>query len=567
VTGKDWDSLPTEQKRVLLDQMPPSDLARQYSRAKEFFQQAKSFFAGLPRQTQEPSQETHYPPKDLIVSARRDLSFYEANFELIDNSIDEWRRRGGQKELSISIQYDLDLLTGVYKDNAGGMDQKDVFRVFIPGETSNRDYRQRVIGSFGMGAKKGIFRLTDGAKIVSSPDGKVSYTSEVPEKWELEKSWVTRDGQAEPIPACETHLYFFKLVNPPTQFEIDELRRRAGIVYAPLLSGELGNLTGEPKALLKITVNGGSVVATSDIIWANPEGAEPATYDLSQQFPDTMSMGGPVPLRFIFRCGILTNQPGLKPGRESDFGIDVYGNGRLIQRHLQEPFGFGTKGLGKRVPGTTFVRGKLFIIGHSAAIPWDTHKREYLVDHPVSEWLRGQVRPVIKAYADAASKFTEAGTTAARTELAETRFTPEAAKPTIVLSPGQGPTAAVLPKLAKPVKTDDNRSKRPTRNARQQPSAPEPEEITETAAEVAEAIPEHELVTLEFTSAEYDDLCSRFEVESTEALQDAVHDCLVGGVAFALEEDQLARALKKLKCEGGVGELCEKIRGLLLKKL
>jgi hypothetical protein len=84
---------------------------------------------------------------------------------------------------------------------------------------------------------------------------------------------------------------------------------------------------------------------------------------------------------------------------------------------------------------------------------------------------------------------------------------------------------------------------------------------------VAEAVAEQELVTLEFTSAEYNDLCSRFEVESAAALQDALHDCLVGGVAFSLDENQLARAMKKLKCEDGVAELCEKIREMLLKKL
>lgn len=564
MTAKEWDVLETEQKRVLLDQMPPSDLARQYGRPKEFFQQAKAFFASLPKQTQAPSQETHYPPKDLIVSARRDLSFFEANFELIDNSIDEWRRRGAQGDLSITIQYDLDLLTGVYKDKAGGMDQKDVFRVFIPGETSNRDYQQSVIGSFGMGAKKGIFRLTDGARIVSSPDGKVSYTSEVPEKWELEKSWITRDGQAEPIPAGETHLYFFKLVNPPTQFDLDELRRRAGLVYAPLLSGELGKLAGAPQSLVKITINGSAVEAPPEILWANPEGAEPATYDMSYQF-NTIGMGGPVPLRFILRCGILMKQPGRVPGKESDFGIDVYGNGRLIDRHLQEPFGFGTSGLSKRVPATTFVRGKLFIIGHSTAIPWDTHKREYLADHPVSEWLRDQVRPVIKAFASAASKFTETGTTEARNELAETRFNPETAKPTVIVSPGQGPTSAVLPKLSKPVKTNNGRPKK----TREKPQlvAHEPEDVPETVAEVAEAVPEGEAVILEFTPAEYTGLCIRFQVESTEGLQDAVHDCLVSGVAFPLEEDQLLRALKKFRCEDGVAELCEKIREQLLRKL
>jgi hypothetical protein len=181
------------------------------------------------------------------------------------------------------------------------MDQQDVFRVFIPGETSNRDIRQSVIGSFGMGAKKGIFRLTDGARVVSSPDGKMSYTSEVPEKWELEKSWITRDGTAEAIPAGETHLYLFKLVNPPTQSEIEELRRRAGMIYAPLLNGELGKLCGQPKSRIRMKINGGEVEASSDIAWANPEGAEPLTYEFTNEFPNNAGGTDPIPLKFVLR--------------------------------------------------------------------------------------------------------------------------------------------------------------------------------------------------------------------------------------------------------------------------
>ena len=111
------------------------------------------------QQTVEPRAIPHNPPKDLVVSARRDLSFYEANFELIDNSIDKWRSEGAKRNLKIDIDYDLELLTGTFFDNAGGMDESDVYKVFIPGETTNRDFSKNTIGSFGMGAKKGIFAI------------------------------------------------------------------------------------------------------------------------------------------------------------------------------------------------------------------------------------------------------------------------------------------------------------------------------------------------------------------------------------------------------------------------
>ena len=564
----DWDTLPTVDKRPLLEQMSAVDLARRFGKTKEFFAQAKKFFASIPKQTGEPSREVHNPPKDLIVSARRNLSFFEANFELIDNSIDEWRRRGAKKDLMIEIEYDLDLLTGLFKDNAGGMDQNDVFRVFIPGETSNRDTQKHVIGSFGMGAKKGIFRLTDGARVVSSPDGKVSYTSEVPEKWEMEKSWETRDGRAEAINASETHLYFFKLVQPPTQADIEELRRRAGIVYAPLLSGELGQLAGEPKTNIEIKICGSKVVAGQDVVWASPAGGEPRTYEFNHRFANMMGGSEPIQLRFILRCGILTNQAA--GDTESGFGIDAYGNGRLIERHLQDPFGFGKSGLAKSTPNTRFVRGKLFIIGHSGAVPWDTHKREYLADHPVSLWLREQLRPVIKAYADFAKNFTQTGTTEARHQLANKLFEPKEALPTVKVPVGKAVPVDQLPPKPKSV------PKTSATPGETKPTSPPPPKVKEDedevddgpAAEIVEdAEPENEVLTIELTPDEFSDLCSRFAVESAEELQALVLRCLTSGVAFPLDPKVLESALKKFKCDEGVGELSDKIRDQLIKKL
>ena len=209
-----------------------------------------------------------------LCAARRDLSFYEATFELFDNSIDKWRSDGAKRNLAIDLKYDLELLTAVYTDDAGGMEESDVYKVFIPGETTNRDMSKSVIGSFGMGAKKGIFRLTDGAKVVSCRSSKFSATSEVPQKWELSPNWETLDGRAKAIGEGKTHIYFYKLFSPPSDADITELIQKTAIVYRPLLAGEL------LRRRVIITINGVAVEAAAGITWSNPKGAGPRNYNL-----------------------------------------------------------------------------------------------------------------------------------------------------------------------------------------------------------------------------------------------------------------------------------------------
>lgn len=560
-----WETLSTEKQRTLLEEMKASALAQQYGRPELFFEQAKAFFAHLPRQTGTPRSVRHDPPKDLIVSARRDLSTYEANYELLDNSIDEWRKRGARKDLHIRIDYDLDLLIGKYFDDAGGMEEEDVFRVFIPGETTNRDFQQNVIGSFGMGAKKGIFRLSDGAKVVSCPNGDVSYTSEVPEKWEEEPSWETRDGRAAPIQKGTTEIYFFKLFKPPTLAEISELCERVGRIYAPLLTAKLGEFGKKPNKRLHITINGVEATPPSEINWSSPKGAEPRAYEFSHVFKNFLSTRNDIELHFLFYCGLLRQLPGISSGdQERDFGIDVYGNGRLIQQFLKDQFGWGTAGLSKSGPAAKFIRGQLFINGHSFAIPWDTHKREYLSDHPVAQWLREKLRPIIKEYQTTAGGFTGKGKTELRNMVLATTKLAAGAKPMMFTLPvGEDNLPdEILPrqeyKNSAPGKKVGIKKGGGTRNDLEE---------EESNVRVAEATNGERTITITLPAADYDDLMERFEANSPEELETAIRECLRVGVAFTLTTEQFATALKIFKCDGDVGELCELIRRQLLKTI
>lgn len=548
---KQWEGLATEEHITLLENMNDAQLAQRFDRPTQFFKNVRSFFDSVPRQTVQAKAIPHNPPKDLVISARRDLSFYEANYELIDNSIDKWRDDGAKRNLKIEIDYDLELLTGTYCDNAGGMDESDVYKVFIPGETTNRDFSKKTIGSFGMGAKKGIFRLTDGAKIVSCRSERFSATSEVPEKWELRPNWETLDGRAEPMGIGSTRIYFYKLFAPPTVAEIDELIRRVGVVYRPLLAGQL------PTRRLLITVNGVDVEPATDIDWSNPKGAGPRVYHFEQDFPNFLNTGQDITLQFTFKCGLTRKLPSKKEGLQPDWGVDVYGNGRLIERYLKDEFGFGTTGLARGTKGHEFFRCELLISGHSFAIPWDTHKREYMRDHPVSMWLRHTLRPIVKSYADIGRRFAD-DTSLRKTELEGTSLKGESAIPKVSVD-FTTPAAIPLPKWSfqAPPK------KQVTKNGKARVL-----EGPESKAKLA-AIEQSEdhAVTMIFGPAEFDDLLERFGVSCEEELAAEVRDCLLSGVTFSIPASSLKKALATFKCDGDVGRLSAVVREQLLRKL
>lgn len=436
-TKNDWQSLPIHEQRTLLKALTDQVLAGRFGQPAEFFGRARLFTNSVPQQIGKPVRKEHSPPKELVTSARRDLSFFEANFELFDNSIDRWRKAGAKSDLSIEVNYDLELRTGKYRDDAGGMEEGHVYKVFIPGETMNHNYSETVIGSFGMGAKKAIFRLSDGAKVVSGCNTKFSATSEVPERWEEVPEWETSDGRAAPIQTGTTEFYLFRLVGPPTSADIDELIRRTGQVYAPLLRGTT------LRRKVNITINGVAVESGLEVNWSGAKGVQPRIYRLTHTFKNFLSTGRDITLTFDFQCGLTRKLPGQSEGAEPDWGVDVYGNGRLIEKYLKDEFAFGTKFMSKQTAGTKFFRGELMISGHSFAIPWDTHKREYLKDHPVSKWLREELKKVIKPYLTVARNFADR-TDLRTTELQEKEFR---GKPrAIAISPGKEPPKRNLAK-------------------------------------------------------------------------------------------------------------------------
>jgi hypothetical protein len=161
------------------------------------------------------------------------------------------------------------------------------------------------------------------------------------------------------------------------------------------------------------------------------------------------------------------------------------------------------------------VRGQLFISGHSFAIPWDTHKREYLADHPVALWLYDKLRPILLKYRTIASGFTS------NTELRNTVLLPSAPKkdekPKVVELP-DGPDVPedVLPKYDFPGGSTKKGSKGKGLHTVVEEGSDE-NGSQATLIEPNNGVKE-QTVSLTISPADYDDLLERFGASNQEEL-------------------------------------------------
>lgn len=536
--AQNWKDLPVAKQTEYLEQFDMDSLVKSFGNTAEFYNKEKEFWESLP--SLEDGKEIEHPPtKDLVESARRDLSFFEANFELIDNAIDSWRRNGKRKELEVHINFDLDLGRGTFEDNAGGMDQRDVYKVFIPGETSNRDYKQATIGSFGMGAKKGIFRLSDGATIISARDPKTAYYSMVPEGWEKHPNWTTRDGDMSAkgqIEAGCTRIAFHKLFAAPTLSDLDQLRVRIGATYKVLIEGIDPWAKGGKSPLVKIWVNNTLADPEKEIEWSGPSGVEPRRYRFSIFLENFLNTGNDFTLKCAFDAGLLRKQA----PSDKDWGIDVIANGRVIQKYLKRQFQIGTTGLSSTTGAHKLFRGVLHIYGHSFAIPWDTHKREYLLDHPVSILIGKTLRPIIKSYFEQVRAITdqEQGT---RNYLMPSVWEPEKAKAEYDIGTvKQTVRRTTIPDIAK--------------DALPLCTIKFPSQISKSKGKVTWDI------DLEFsTSQEVEFLKRRFDVSTADEAAEAIRRAVLRDIIISLTDDQFSKVCRKLSVENAI-EISDKLR-------
>lgn len=344
------------------------------------------------------------PNKEVVLGAWRDLDRSEALLELIDNSIDAWKRRRkdypdkSAPELNIYIDIDSDTGQLAYEDNAGGVPVEKLVNLVVPGH-SDTEALASSIGSYKTGGKKAIFRLATAVNITTrfwnpaeTGDGAVAvhldehWLSDVDEYqfpyFGLKDYGGLQRGQTkylmqlrpEPVGA---HWYS----NPR---ELEKISRDIQNTYGLLVvrNGDINIYFPKRGKLITPVLN-----ARYDF-----SGASDTKVDIRPQrveFETELEYQGlkhRLAIEVVIGCRVTTaTRDDVGPG------FDLYGNNRLFKSRDERLF---YEQLPKGQAGS-LARGWVNILGPNVFIPWDAHKRHLNYDREIIDLIR--THPAIKS--------------------------------------------------------------------------------------------------------------------------------------------------------------------------
>jgi hypothetical protein len=414
VKKKNWAELKHEEKIQSLKDLSDEDIISTYAPPPEIAQSDFEGYLTAQREIWSPNvlgdakRKGAPPNKEAIMGAWRDLNRSEALLELIDNSIDAWRRRkskyGRYTAKTLQIYIDIDegsnLLT--YEDNAGGLREDQLENLVIPG-FSDTDDTEATIGSYRTGGKKAIFKLAVEANIQTyylDPDGIVNEAFGV----HLDKDWLQ-----------DTNEYQF----PYYPFKNKSVLKQGHTVYTLRLRDSQWDLNIIDQITTEIRRTYTLLMVRNpniEIYFNDREtplqplddfyvfsGASTTKVDIRPQkvlFKTTMPWKGvnhQVTIEVILGCRTTTGHK-----NNDTWGIDIYGNDRLFVNHNQNEtikwFELPTSNQ------KNLIRGLINIHGPNIFMPWDTHKRHLNVDREIVDVLKSKpIKELFSAWKEAYS--------------------------------------------------------------------------------------------------------------------------------------------------------------------
>lgn len=331
------------------------------------------------------------PLKDIVIGSWRDLNRSEALHELIDNSIDAWRRRRKDHptttDQSLRIFIDLDPSQNrlTYEDNAGGVSPDRIENLVIPGHSDTTDL-EPTIGSYRTGGKKAVFKLAREVNIRTrylSPDGSTADPLQI----HLDRKWL-EDQTAYDFPVYVMKTpdiedgntrYTFRLRERWDTKAIAQVTSEIRRTYTLLmLRFPIHIFFNDPKRPLEPLHDLYAFSGTHD-----------EETDLRPQRVNFVTSlhwrNQEHPVRIEMILGCRTTTAGSRG--EDGAGIDLYGNDRLFVLRDQEQVRTWYSSIPKG-NARLLMRGLINIHAPNIFIPWDTHKRHLNADRELVALLR-----------------------------------------------------------------------------------------------------------------------------------------------------------------------------------
>lgn len=351
------------------------------------------------------------PRKRIFVNKAQKYTADEAIFELLDNSLDRWRKSDRTRPLSVRIRFEDGggpFSRLIYEDNAGGVTAGELTALVQAGsDNANVD----AIGTWGEGLKVAALALSQDYRILTRASGETAWEIVFNAAWWNSETW---DIEAHEVPENQLSPGSFRLEatrlrRPLGVSEIfstgaredNSLESRIGLAYSPLLSG--ANEVDFPANVNKVLIRLETPERTHDVaparfgnpaffgdFFAFPPGFEPTKHEIT--------LDAKQGLKVTIYAGLLPEQS------RDQSGVSMYGKGRLFAFALKSGrVGFGTRGKAK-IPASHPTTWRLALLcyfeGHSASIPWQNPaKNGYDENNSFADQLHAHLMSIAEPYA------------------------------------------------------------------------------------------------------------------------------------------------------------------------
>lgn len=175
------------------------------------------------------------PKKRVLRSIARDLNLTMAVMELIDNSIDAWKRNNTGNKLVVNIKINkADDAPSIfeYADNSGGVKINNISQLFTLGDTGASE-EEESIGEFGVGLKRALFSMAQAFSIESKFQGEKGFVCNVKvDSFLSDSNWKLNYTVGTSIPDGKSSIKFVNLNYEVSEKIEREIRKAIAETYS-----------------------------------------------------------------------------------------------------------------------------------------------------------------------------------------------------------------------------------------------------------------------------------------------------------------------------------------------